>query len=169
MLLCHAGGTTFGYHGFAMNEETKRCPMCEYELPRERFGKRPDGRCASYCRACQLIYSRNHYAADSTPYKRRRQESSRRYRLRNQRYAFDYLRAHPCVDCGESDPVVLEFDHIEQNSKERNVSILIRKGCALERLQREISRCEVRCAGCHRRRTSVQLGWNLARYRHEAR
>ena len=70
---------------------------------------------------------------------------------------------------GESDPVVLEFDHIEQNSKERNVSILIRKGCALERLQREISRCEVRCAGCHRRRTSVQLGWNLARYRHEAR
>ena len=159
--MCHTVGTVFRYHGFAMSDETKRCPMCDRELRAECFNKRSDGRCVAYCKVCQSMYSRNHYAADPMPYKQRRQKSRRFYRLRNQRFAIEYLHGHPCIDCGESDPVILDFDHIDRHFKENNVSILIRWGCALERLQREIDRCAVRCANCHRRRTAIQLGWKL--------
>jgi hypothetical protein len=86
--------------------------MCECEFPTERFNKRPNGRCVAYCKACQSVYSRNHYVKDPEPYKKRRYESNRRYVIRNRSYAIEYLRLHPCVDCGESDPLVLEFDHV---------------------------------------------------------
>lgn len=35
--MCHTGGKTFRYHGYAMSNETKRCPKCERELPTEQF------------------------------------------------------------------------------------------------------------------------------------
>jgi hypothetical protein len=61
------------------------------------------------------------------------------------------LEASGCVDCGESEIVVLDFDHI--GSKTANVPMLARQGCSLERLKAEIAQCAVRCANCHRRRT----------------
>jgi hypothetical protein len=143
-----------------MSNETKRCPKCELELPWERFNKRSNGRCYAYCKACQSVYSRNHYVKDTSPYKRRSYEQNRRYMNRNRSFAVEYLRSHPCVDCGEGDPIVLEFDHVEPEHKERAVSDLIRCGYSLDRVKREISRCDVRCIHCHRRRTAKQFAWN---------
>jgi hypothetical protein len=57
----------------------------------------------------------------------------------NREYAHAYLRSHPCIDCGETDPIVLEFDHI--GIKEANIGDLIARGGRLDRLQIEISRC----------------------------
>jgi len=159
--LCHTVGTLFRYHSFAMSTETKRCAMCERELPAAQFNKRSNGRCYAYCKACQSIYSRNHYVKDPAPYKRRRLETNRRYRTRNRSYVFEYLQSHPCVDCGEPDPVVLEFDHVDPKAKLNGISDLTRCGYSLERLKSEILRCEVRCIHCHRRRTAKQFGWRL--------
>ena len=75
---------------------------------------------------------------------------------RNVLYVRNILRASECVDCGDSDPAVLEFDHVGE--KAGNVGQMARTGCSFERLRAEVSRCEVRCANCHRRRTRVQLG-----------
>lgn len=63
-----------------------------------------------------------------------------------------YLETHPCVDCGENDPVVLEFDHV-RGEKEFNIADVARNAVGREKLQEEIQKCEVRCANCHRRKT----------------
>jgi hypothetical protein len=75
------------------------------------------------------------------------------YRLRNQAYIVAYLRKHPCIDCGVSDPVVLEFDHV-RGQKRSDISTLVRNAARLDRVAAEIAKCVVRCANCHRRRTA---------------
>ncbi|MGH3339528.1 MAG: hypothetical protein ACRDPL_11940 [Propionibacteriaceae bacterium] len=66
------------------------------------------------------------------------------------------MRKTPCVDCGEQNPVILDFDHI--GVKRSGVVQLADRECSLARLEREIAECEVRCANCHRKRTIVDQG-----------
>jgi hypothetical protein len=58
---------------------------------------------------------------------------------------------------GESDPVVLEFDHIE--NKRYNLSLMINKGYAIKTMEQELSNCVVRCSNCHARLTAKQQNW----------
>ena len=68
------------------------------------------------------------------------------------------------MDCGESDPIVLDFDHSKGRRKRAAIADLVRGG-ALRwgTILREIEKCEVRCANCHRRRTATELGWYRGR------
>lgn len=66
---------------------------------------------------------------------------------RTQLYAMEYLAVHPCVDCGETNPVVLDFDH--RGNKDHEIAKLIKSGW-LAALKREIPKCDVRCSNCHR-------------------
>lgn len=61
-----------------------------------------------------------------------------------------YKQAHPCVDCGEADPEVLDFDHVRG---EKLVDVCHARRRKLSVLWAEIQKCEVVCANCHRRRT----------------
>lgn len=70
-----------------------------------------------------------------------------------------YLEQHPCVDCGETDPTVLVFDHVDPAEKYKDVGIMIHNGCSLKKVKAEIAKCEVRCANCHSRRTAKQFGY----------
>jgi len=68
-------------------------------------------------------------------------------------YSDFFIRAaksEGCIDCGEMDPVVLEFDHVT-GDKVRQISIM--RSYRLPLLVAEIGKCEVRCANCHRRIT----------------
>lgn len=73
-------------------------------------------------------------------------------------YVIDYLLTHPCVDCGETNPLVLDFDHVDDD-KEANVSQLIANDYSFERIKEEIAKCEVRCGNCHRRVTAKRENW----------
>lgn len=73
-------------------------------------------------------------------------------RSRNRKFVDDYLLVHPCVDCKEADPILLEFDHINDD-KEFNISVAIFKGWSTKRLLAEMEKCEVRCCNCHRKKT----------------
>jgi hypothetical protein len=135
----------------------KECPFCHHVLARPEFGERRNGNLSSYCKACRRIYSKAHYKLNAAKYSNHRLENVRRYRKRNRAFISAYLREHPCVDCGEVDPTVLEFDHI--GKKESNVADLARTGRPVAALRAEIEKCVVRCANCHRRRTARQFAW----------
>ena len=79
----------------------------------------------------------------------------------NMKYCHEYLACHPCVDCGETDIVVLQFDHV-RGRKRGNVTSLARNN-TLDIVRAEISKCEVRCANCHVRKTAKEQNWYKAR------
>lgn len=54
--------------------------------------------------------------------------------------------------CGETDPVVLDFDHRPGETKFEHVSTLTSWG-RFDALLREMKKCDVLCANCHRRVT----------------
>lgn len=56
-------------------------------------------------------------------------------------YVWDYLSKHPCIECGESDPVVLEFHH--RHGKDPAVSFLVAAGYSIATIQAEIDKCDV--------------------------
>lgn len=91
------------------------------------------------------------------PYKDKAQgyATQKRHRERNKQLNWDYLSEHPCVDCGESDPVVLEYDHLPIFIKTFEIS---RAVCGSTRswkaILEEIGKCEVRCSNCHKKITA---------------
>ena len=69
-------------------------------------------------------------------------------------YINNYKAEHPCLDCGEDDIVVLQFDHRDPSTKVATINRLANtKGiaCVIE----EIKKCDVRCANCHQRKHNV--------------
>lgn len=78
-------------------------------------------------------------------------------RARNYELLIEYLRSHPCVDRGETDIRVLQFDHLDPSQKTGNVSYYVLRGGTWLRALREIEKCVVRCGNCHRRKTILEL------------
>ncbi|MCA1554624.1 MAG: hypothetical protein LC737_09630, partial [Chloroflexi bacterium] len=75
----------------------------------------------------------------------------------NARRVYEYLLTHACVGCGESDPVVLEFDHV-RGEKLLSISEMIERKYGWEMIYTEIQKRDVCCANCHRRRTAERRG-----------
>jgi hypothetical protein len=60
----------------------------------------------------QKRYARQHYQANKQLYIDRAKASRTKTRNENKLLVVQHLLANPCTDCGEADPVVLQFDHI---------------------------------------------------------
>ena len=101
-------------------------------------------------------YHRNYYHTKVDKKRKLRLQKERRVRI--QTVVWNYLLHHPCVDCGETDPVVLDFDHV-RGEKFSTIADALRLGWSEKRLFSEIEKCEVRCANCHRRVTAVRNNW----------
>ena len=95
---------------------TKRCCSCGLEKSLDDFSKRArnktDGR-QSYCKSCHAGVCAARYVEKKDSYK----ESQRKYRRSIRRRIWHYLESRPCIDCGEADPRVLEFDHVRGAKK----------------------------------------------------
>jgi hypothetical protein len=136
----------------------KICPRCKEQKALDEFFRKKDRKAGSYCKPCQLAYVREHYRRTAGAYNARRYILHNVYTERNRQYVLKHLLAHPCVDCGESDVVVLDFDHVN-GKKCCSVSSMIGGAISLARVQAEIDKCVVRCSNCHRRKTARERGW----------
>lgn len=139
---------------------TRICTRCNEEKNIEEFPLRNQftHRRQSYCMTCRSEMGKEWYENNKEYQKANSKKHSTEYRQSLRQYALDYLSTHPCVDCGETDPAVLEFDHVH-GEKNHEVAVIIGRGSSLETLKREIELCEVRCANCHRRKTARERGF----------
>ena len=132
----------------------KTCPRCGKRKRLTSFYRKgADGR-QSYCRKCNNESRAAYY-----------QENKARYKLNKQRLKskladeINALKANtPCADCRKRfPPVAMDFDHLEGSTKSGNVSTLIHTLQSRVVVMREIEKCEIVCANCHRVRTHSRI------------
>ena len=143
-----------------------RCARCKTFKPSEDFAWRriAKGQRDTYCRPCRAAYKQEHYAKNKQKYIDAANRRNRLLRIERTEWLVEYFQSHPCVDCGEKDPVVLEFDHLRDKSFHIGQSLNYRRWSLI---LEEIEKCEVVCSNCHRRRTarrrnSMRLAVTLA-------
>lgn len=142
--------------------DTKICSSCGPK-PIENFGiKRTvkgEIKLQSKCRDCNKKYQRGHYLRNKSDYYAKSKRYFKTYKNDIVQQIILYFKEHPCLDCGEDDPIVLEFDHRDPKEKKNNIPRLISNGNSWKTILIEIGKCDVRCANCHRRRTAKQFNW----------
>lgn len=134
----------------------KYCPDCKTDLPDEKFGRnssRKDG-LQNKCKDCRKVYAASWYSNNPEVH----YERVRKSRIALKQFMYDYLLEHPCIECGESRPECLDFDHIDPSTKAGNISLMVGSGNRLQVIA-EIKKCRILCANCHRVRTAKQFGW----------
>ncbi len=139
-----------------MDHHMRVCCKCKLEKALSDFNKnnsRPDG-LQVICRACSNKRSAAHYANNKSDYRDSKKKSIDTLR----EFILSYLKINTCIDCPESDPVCLDFDHVS-GVKTRNIAVLIHAGVSLQNLKLEMEKCVVRCANCHRRKTAKDFNW----------
>ena len=137
----------------------KVCNHCGRELSLEEYNWRYQalGVRQSCCRECQKKQKSDWYLRNKDTERERLRSQKAENRASLQAFIWEYLKSHPCIDCGETDPRVLEFDHV-RGDKHSSVSKMVTDNRSLAIVQQEIDKCEVRCANCHRRRHYKQYG-----------
>jgi hypothetical protein len=117
-------------------------------------------KCDVVCACCHRIRTEQSRSGSKNPYRRIFRER------------VGSIKSVPCVDCGESfPPVAMDLDHV-RGEKQSCVSNMhgTKWARALDRLNTEVTKCDVVCARCHRLRTESrrtpkvvqpQLGVNL--------
>ena len=69
---------------------------------------------------------------------------------------YNYLLTHPCKECGESEPLFLEFDHINPEDKIATIANLVSNKKSLNTILNEITKCQVLCVKCHRLKSAKE-------------
>lgn len=128
----------------------KTCSKCEDVKDISEFSLKSaskDGY-SSRCKICMRKYYHNRKEF----YNRNTLSNKKKIIEKNRRNMIEFLKDKKCVDCNIQDIRVLEFDHIKDNKK-ADIAKLLRDGYSWRTICNEISKCEVRCANCHRIKT----------------
>jgi hypothetical protein len=134
---------------------TKKCNFCKKCFSINNFNKnhtKKDGLSAA-CRECNKKHSRAYYLKNRKSHIKFIIASRRKIIYENTKKIFNYLLSHPCIDCGESDPLVIDFDHV-RGKKIDNIGEFIGRACPWGQISKEMKKCVSRCSNCHRRITA---------------
>jgi hypothetical protein len=141
----------------------KWCSGCKTSKSLDEFVAKKtskDGK-QSQCKGCRNAYGKRWYSKNKDVHKENISAQRARYRKANRILICEYLEDHPCVDCGEDDIVVLDFDHLRD--KKEAVTFMIHDYPPSKILE-EIEKCVVRCANCHRRKTATTGNFYRVQY-----
>lgn len=133
----------------------KFCNSCGKEKSLESFGKnssKKDG-LQTQCRECKRETQRKWYAKNRKVHYHNTKIKAIERIEENKRRLKDYLSNKKCTDCDNNDWRVFEFDHINADEKRDSVSRMLFGGYSWKTIMKEISKCEIVCANCHRVRT----------------
>lgn len=137
------------------------CSKCHIDKDETEFNFKSiaSGERRRDCKVCVKEWRKGYYKQNRTTLIQKSTSYYRPILVRNQKFVLDYLLKHSCVTCGESDPVVLEFDHRDRDQKVMEIGAAITSGWSLERIKEEIDKCDVLCANCHKRKTAKEFKW----------
>ena len=140
----------------------KVCTLCGKTRKISSFHKRSRAKDGLSAR-CKFCISENMALRYKSDEARRLSIANRRHMAKSKARSFvlDYLKVNPCTDCGYTNPIALEFDHVI-GTKRADVSAMVSDALSVEAIAAEIQKCQVVCANCHRIRTNARANW----YRH---
>jgi hypothetical protein len=126
----------------------KKCCKCQVDKDLDEFprNKSKRGGYSESCLICTREYIKAHYKKNRAYYscKARKRETSNYTRIMQLKHEVG------CKECGESHPACLDFHHRDPSIKEFTISSKI-QGFSWSRLIKEIEKCDILCANCHRK------------------
>ncbi len=137
----------------------KKCPKCEFKKHSDAFRPnkyKKDG-LQVYCRDCDDRLQHEWYLKNKGKVKAASSKRNKEQKIRNIHLVLSLLKGKGCEKCGEQNPIVLEFHHIE--AKLYNVSVLVCNSWSEKKIKDEIDKCKILCANCHKIETAIQQNW----------
>lgn len=113
--------------GSIPSSSTKFCNGCNQEKEIEKFSWKNKQKQIrhSACKECHKILHDEWYKQNKEKVTKRTAINNLGYRNKTRQYLSNYLFKNPCIDCGEKDIRVLDFDHIDD--KRYNISTMVSK------------------------------------------
>lgn len=143
---------------------TKKCTICNEVKDISLFYKKLNG-VTHRCNSCEKEYQQQYYITNRDKRIATAKHHAKKTIESNRKLVIDFLKNNPCIDCGETDILVLQFDHRE--NKKFNVSSMLSYGHrppSTKKILEEISKCDIRCANCHQRKTAHSFGYWKIQY-----
>lgn len=122
----------------------KTCTTCNESKELSEFSKKRRGH-QSQCKACRKLWFAEHYSQNKDYYRDRNKATQAKLR----QWFRDFKTTLACKNCGENDPACLDFHHRDPTEKEITVASAVQYSKA--KVLREIAKCDVLCANCHRK------------------
>ncbi len=124
----------------------KQCTACKEEKPLSEFYVNRSGNQGVFakCKVCTYKYSREWKVKNRD----KNNAHSRKMKAKRKQYYVD-LMGGKCADCKQSYPLcVFDFHHTDPDKKD--VSIATSLNNSLRYIEKEIDKCVLLCANCHR-------------------
>ena len=141
-----------------LSGKNKKCLNCQKDLPVEWF-KEKGNNTEVYlpnCLPCSARYQTQWHRLHEDARKAARQERRISQSQENREYILSLKEKSVCTDCRRKWPsYVLDFDHIGEGKTEIISRMTKRRN--LEAVIKEIAKCELVCANCHRYRTQTRI------------
>lgn len=122
------------------------CKECNQLLPRDQFQARGMSKSglrlfSARCKICDGKHVRKNHVSYVT--------SKIKHKVVRQETILHLKQA--CIVCGYSRcKTALEFHHLNETTKDAEISDMVAKGKGLKWIMEEIKKCVVLCANCHR-------------------